>query len=237
MIPTTLFKCAELAGFSLSKAQLSDFSLYADLLLEWNEKMNLTAITDSFEVATKHFADSLFGLPFLKKKATVIDVGTGAGFPGIPLKIARPDISLTLLDSLNKRLTFLDAVSEALSLTDTKTIHSRAEDGAKKGSVLREQFDICVSRAVSRLNVLAEYCLPYVKVGGMFLAYKGNALEDELKEAENAIDALGGSVADFYTYTIPETDITHCIIAIEKVAPTPEQYPRLQGKITKKPLI
>lgn len=233
---TTLSKCADFAGFSLSKAQLAQFSAYADLLLEWNCKMNLTAITELFEVATKHFVDSLYGMAFIKEKAKVIDVGTGAGFPGIPLKIARPDISLTLLDSLNKRLTFLDAVTSALSLTGTKTVHSRAEDGAARGKPLREQFDISVSRAVSRLNVLAEYCLPYVKVGGMFLAYKGGDASEELEEARNAIKILGGAVSDVFTYTIPQTDITHSIIAIEKVAPTPEQYPRLQGKITKKPL-
>lgn len=233
---TTLSKCADLAGFSLSKAQLAQFSTYADLLLEWNCKMNLTAITEPFEVATKHFVDSLYGMAFIKEKAKVIDVGTGAGFPGIPLKIARPDISLTLLDSLNKRLNFLGAVTSALSLTDTKTVHSRAEDGAAKQKPLREQFDISVSRAVSRLNVLAEYCLPYVKVGGIFLAYKGGDASEELEEANNAIHVLGGAVSDVFTYTIPQTDITHSIIAIEKVAPTPEQYPRLQGKITKKPL-
>ena len=233
---TTLSKCADLAGFSLSKAQLAQFSTYADLLLEWNSKMNLTAITEPFEVATKHFVDSLYGMAFIKEKAKVIDVGTGAGFPGLPLKIARPDISLTLLDSLNKRLTFLDAVTSALSLTDTKTVHSRAEDGAARGKPLREQFDISVSRAVSRLNVLTEYCLPYVKVGGMFLTYKGGDASEELEEASNAINILGGVVSDVFTYTIPQTDITHSIIAIEKVAPTPEQYPRLQGKITKKPL-
>lgn len=233
---TTLSKCADLAGFSLSKVQLEQFSTYADLLLEWNSKMNLTAITEPFEVATKHFVDSLYGMAFIKEKAKVIDVGTGAGFPGIPLKIARPDISLTLLDSLNKRLTFLDAVTSALSLKNTITVHSRAEDGAAKQKPMREQFDISVSRAVSRLNVLTEYCLPYVKVGGMFLAYKGGDASEELEEARNAIKILGGNVSDVFTYTIPQTDITHSIIAIEKVAPTPEQYPRLQGKITKKPL-
>lgn len=236
MIQTTLSKCAAAAGFSLSEEQLSQFSVYADMLLDWNEKMNLTAITDPFEIAVKHFADSLYGLQFLGKNDRIIDVGTGAGFPGIPLKIARPELSCTLLDSLNKRLRFLDAVVSELKLSDTETIHSRAEDGAAKKSPLREGFDVCVSRAVSQLNVLSEYCLPYVKTGGLFLAYKGGGINEELDEAMNAIKTLGGEIDRVFRYTIPETDIAHSIVVIRKTRPTPPKFPRLQGKIAKQPL-
>lgn len=232
MIQTTLSK----SDFHLTEGQISQFSAYKDLLLEWNEKINLTAITDPFEIATKHFLDSLFGLKFLEKSKSLIDIGTGAGFPGIPLKIARPYISLTLLDSLNKRLTFLNETVSLLGLDDVKTVHSRAEDGGLIKSPLREKFDVGVSRAVSRLNVLSEYCLPYIKVGGMFLAYKGSDNEDEINEAKNAIKLLGGEISEVYNYIIPETDITHSIIAISKIKNTPEKYPRQQGKIKKQPL-
>ncbi len=223
-------------GVSLSDAKLSQFLQYTHLLLSWNQKMNLTAITDTNEIATKHYLDSLSGLSFIGKDASVIDVGTGAGFPGIPLKIARPDISLTLLDSLNKRLNFLNTVAEDLSLSDVTTVHARAEDGGNEPN-LREAFDVAVSRAVSRLNVLLEYCLPYVKVGGVFLAYKGGNVDDELHEAKHAIEILGGALKEVKTYTIPETDITHSIVVIQKQKPTPDMYPRQQGKIKKQPLL
>ncbi len=227
---------AEKAGFSLTEKQLEQFKTYAELLVEWNEKMNLTAITESEEIATKHFVDSLYGLKFLKGRKTVIDVGTGAGFPGLPLKIAKPDMELTLLDSLNKRLTFLTEVKNQLELDTIECIHSRAEDGAKAGSLLRESFDVAVSRAVANLSCLCEYCLPYVRTGGIFLAYKGPDTESELDNAANAIDILGGELTGVYNYTIPQTDITHSIVVITKVKNTPEKYPRLQGKIQKKPL-
>lgn len=236
MIQTTLSKCVDSIGITMTNEQLSYFSTYTDLLLEWNNKMNLTAITDQFEIAVKHFVDSLFGLKFIKKNSRIIDVGTGAGFPGIPIKIASPTVSLTLLDSLNKRLNFLNTVISELNLTDTKTIHSRAEDGATKTSHLREKFDISVSRAVSQLNILSEYCLPYIKVGGTFLAYKGSNTTEEINNAKNAINLLGGEITDVYNYTIPETDISHSIVVINKIKPTPMEYPRLQSKISKKPL-
>lgn len=236
MIQTALSECANSVGLPLSEEQLFKFSVYADMLLEWNQKMNLTAITQEFDIVTKHFADSLFGLKFIPKNADVIDVGTGAGFPGIPLKIASPEIHLTLLDSLNKRLTFLNAVISELNLTDTKTLHSRAEDGAAKKAALREKFDVCSSRAVSRLNILSEYCLPYVKTGGIFLAYKGGNVSEELNAAENAIKLLGGELAEVFCYTVPQTDITHSIVAVKKKHQTPEKYPRQQSKILKQPL-
>ena len=224
------------AGFSLDNTQLTQFDNYKNLLVEWNEKMNLTAITEEQEVATKHFIDSLYGLKFLKNAKTLIDVGTGAGFPGLPLKIANPSVSLTLLDSLNKRLNFLNAVVDELRLSDVTTVHSRAEDGASVGTSLRESFDVAVSRAVARFSVLTEYCLPYVKCGGVFLAYKGGDVEDELAESQNAIETLGGEVNGIFKYTIPKTDITHSIVVIKKIKQTPDKYPRQGGKIQKKPL-
>ncbi len=231
-----LSNCANKAGFPLYENQLAQFSKYAELLLEWNKKMNLTAITDPAEIVTKHFVDSLYGLPYLSGGDRIIDVGTGAGFPGIPLKIARPDISLTLLDSLNKRLTFLEEVTHALGLSDTKTVHARAEEGAKVKSPLRESFDCATARAVASLSVLSEYCLPYVKVGGVFLSYKGGDVEEECKMAKNAVCTLGGEISEILKYTIPETDITHSIVVIQKKKPTLEIYPRQNGKISKKPL-
>lgn len=227
---------AHKAGFDLDDTQLKQFGLYADLLVEWNKKMNLTAITEPDEIVTKHFVDSLYGLKVLGNRKTVIDVGTGAGFPSVPLKIAKPEVSLTLLDSLNKRLTFLTEVKNQLGLENVGCIHSRAEDGATAGAPLRESFDAAVSRAVANLSCLCEYCLPYVKRGGVFLAYKGPDVEEELADAQNAIETLGGEVAGVYCYTIPETDITHSVVVINKVRNTPDKYPRLQGKIQKKPL-
>lgn len=236
MIQKILSDNASALGVSLSDKQIEQFMSYATLLTEWNQKMNLTAITEPFEIATKHFLDSLYGLQYIKKGARIIDVGTGAGFPGIPLKIAHPSVSLTLLDSLNKRLTFLEAVISEICIKNTQTIHARAEEGSAKKSPLREQFDVSVSRAVSQLNILSEYCLPYVKVGGVFLAYKGSDVTEELDRAKQAITLLGGEISDVFQYTIPETDITHSIVVIKKVKATPEKYPRQQGKISKQPL-
>ncbi len=231
-----LYNSAVSAGFTLCEQQLKQFETYANLLDEWNNKINLTAITEPHEVALKHFVDSLYGIKFISSAKSIIDVGTGAGFPGLPIKIAVPEISLTLLDSLNKRLTFLTEVKKQLNLTDVTCIHSRAEDGGAKNSKLREYFDVAVSRAVANLSVLAEYCLPYVKPGGVFLAYKGGEIEEELSQASNAIEILGGEITEVFKYTLPETDITHSIVVISKVKNTPDKYPRLQGKIQKKPL-
>ncbi len=231
-----LYDTVKKMNYELTDDMISKFSLYENLLVEWNEKMNLTAITEHNEVVIKHFADSLFGLKFIKNSSSVIDVGTGAGFPGLPLKIARPDIKLTLLDSLNKRLNFLTEVKNLLNLSDVTCIHSRAEDGGKSGSSLRESFDVATSRAVANLSVLCEYCLPYVKRGGIFLAYKGSDVDEELANAQNAIETLGGEVTGVYQYNIPDTDINHSVVVITKVRNTPEKYPRLQGKIQKKPL-
>ena len=215
----------------LDDEMLQRFEIYFKLLVEWNEKMNLTAITDEHGVAFKHFADSLVDV---KKNASIIDVGTGAGFPGVVLKIARPDIKLTLLDSLNKRLTFLDTVLNNTGL-DAELVHSRAEEGGKN-KLYREKFDIAVSRAVARLNVLSEYCLPYVKVGGLFVAMKGPNADEELDGAENALKLLGGKVEKVYKFNLPCDEGERTIIVIKKVKPTPKQYPRISGKIKSQPL-
>lgn len=210
---------------------------YRDLLLEWNEKVNLTAITDPDEIRIKHFEDSLTcletGLFF--PGAKVIDVGTGAGFPGLPLAMARPDISVTLLDSLKKRLLFLDEVITETETTNAKTVHARAEDGGRDKK-LREQFDIVVSRAVSRLSVLCEYTLPYLKVGGTLIAMKGPSAEEELAEAQNAIKVLGGGDVILQKTALEDESLSHCLVMIKKVRPTPTTYPRKAGTPTKNPL-
>lgn len=208
---------------------------YYELLVEWNEKMNLTALTEPHDVALKHFADSLMLLKFIEiaEGVCVIDVGTGAGFPGLVLKIARPDIRLTLLDSLNKRLSFLDTVCDELGLDGVVTIHSRAEDGSR--TELRDSFDHAVARAVAPLNVLSEYCLPYVKVGGSFLAMKGKTAQEELAQAENAITRLGGQVADKHFFSLGDAG-ERGIIVINKVAPTPKEFPRKSKAIKNRPL-
>lgn len=223
------------------KIQLTDFQLeqlekYFKLLVEWNEKINLTAITDEQGVAVKHFADSLALLNYvdIPENSTLIDVGTGAGFPGIVLKIARPDIKLTLLDSLQKRLNFLDTVLSELSL-DAKLIHSRAEDGGQNID-LRESFDFVVSRAVARLNVLAEYCLPYARLSGSFIAMKGPDAENEIVDGRKAIQTLGGKIKNIHSFSLLLNGGERTIIEIEKIAPTPDKYPRSYGKIKAKPL-
>ena len=208
---------------------------YHELLIEWNEKINLTALTAPEDVALKHFTDSLMLLRYskIKKDTSVIDVGTGAGFPGLVLKIARPDIRLTLLDSLQKRLTFLDTVCQALGLEDVELIHSRAEDGSR--TELRDSFDIAVSRAVASMNTLCEYDMPYVKVGGRFVAMKGKDAEQELADAQNAITQLGGKLIAKHDFILGSAG-ERSIIEIEKIAPTPKNYPRKSKQIKNKPL-
>ncbi len=206
---------------------------YAKLLVEWNEKMNLTAITDSEGIATKHFLDSMTALVTGKVKGRVADIGCGAGFPGLVLKIMKPEIELTLLDSLKKRLTFLDNVCQELRLEGVETVHSRAEDG---GRFMREQFDTVVSRAVANMTVLSELCLPFVKVGGYFLALKGPLADEELSAAKRAIEELGGKVESIFSAEIPFTDLEHKIIIVKKVRHTPMQYPRKAGIAAKSPI-
>ena len=220
----------------LSDEQLNQLESYYKLLVSWNERMNLTAITEPKDVAIKHFADSLSVLSFVDvpNGASVIDVGTGAGFPGLVLKIARPDIKLTLLDSLKKRLTFLEDVLNNLGL-DAQLIHSRAEEGGQNFD-LRECYDFAVSRAVAQLNVLCEYCLPYVRLSGSFIAFKGGESDEEIKNASKAIQTLGGKKTDVYKFDLPENSGSRTLVIIEKVQPTPEKYPRQNGKIKAKPL-
>lgn len=221
---------------TLTENQYEQYQKYFELLVEWNEKMNLTAITDESGVALKHFADSLSLLNFLDipQNSSLADVGTGAGFPGVVLKIARPDIKITLIDSLNKRLVFLNEVCTQLGI-DAELIHSRAEDGARDEK-LRESFDFVASRAVARMNVLSEYCLPYVKVGGAFCAMKGAMANDEFKEAMNAINTLGGKLEEKYFFELPENGGERAIAVVRKMKNTPSKYPRQSGKIKAKAL-
>ncbi len=219
------------------------FSKYARLLKEWNEKMNLTNITDDKGIALRHFVDSLTLVSFLeaelekskRKSLSLIDVGTGAGFPGIPLKVALPWLQVTLLDSLRKRVGFLDAVCSELELSGIETVHSRAED-AGRSKQFRERFDVATARAVAPLPILCEYCLPFVKVGGIFLAMKGNA-DQEAEESTRAIVTLGGTIEDLCHFTLPGTDMNRSIIVIRKVRATPAKYPRQAGKPEKEPIV
>ncbi|MDY7063591.1 MAG: 16S rRNA (guanine(527)-N(7))-methyltransferase RsmG [Sarcina ventriculi] len=213
------------------------FITYKNLLQEWNEKINLTAITEDKEVIKKHFIDCIkaFSENQFKEAKTLIDVGTGAGFPGLPIAIMREDLNITLLDSLNKRVNFLNIVKNSLNLTNVTTIHSRAEDGARNKE-LREKFDIATSRAVANMAVLSEFCLPYVKVGGYFIALKGPAITDELNDAKNAIGTLGGKLIEVIEVSVEGTDLKHNLVVIKKVKETPKTYPRKAGSITKKPI-
>lgn len=224
-------------GVHLTEKQLQQFLVYYEMLTEWNRVMNLTAITEFQDVMKKHFVDSvsLIKAYDVTKKSTVIDIGTGAGFPGLALKIAYPDMQVTLLDSLNKRILFLDAVIEKLNLSGVETVHGRAEDFAKPGR-LREQYDLCVSRAVANLSTLSEYCLPFVKIGGMFISYKSEKIAEEMSAAENAISLLGGRVKGQVEFTLPDSDIYRNLFVIDKIKETPERFPRKAGLPSKEPL-
>lgn len=236
MIPKEYFKeITKNYGFDLTEEQMDLFDRYAEYLVEWNEKINLTAITDPKEICIKHFLDSLlfFKAVSLPEKASLIDVGTGAGFPSVPCKIVRPDLFLTLLDSLNKRIQFLSGLSDHLGI-ETKCIHSRAEDGGKSID-LREKFDYATARAVAHLRELSEYCLPFVKPGGYFIALKGYEIEQELEEAKKAIKLLGGEIKEVKKYELPEEN-RRGIVVIQKISQTPTKYPRMAAKIKKQPI-
>ncbi len=217
---------------SIAPEQLRQFAAYSALLKEWNQKMNLTAIVDDDGIAVKHFLDSVLPLAHITvpEGAGLADVGTGAGFPGVPLKILRPDLSVTLLDSLQKRIRFLETVKETLSLSQVACVHGRAEELGKVKDY-REQFDILVSRAVANLKVLSEYCLPFVKVGGRFVALKAEEMDSELSEAKAMIGSLGGKVSEVIKAPLPMSDMTRTLVVIEKVSPTPPQFPRRPNKI------
>ena len=212
-------------GIELSDNQINQLVTYARLLVEWNEKINLTAITDDVGIVTKHFLDSLSAFKTGHVGKSVIDVGTGAGFPGLVLKIAAPEIKLALLDSLNKRITFLKAVSEELGFDDIEFIHGRAEDFAHM-TQYRGAFDTVVSRAVAKMRTLAEWCIPYVKQNGYFLALKGPLADEELTDAKRVISIMGGSLTDVTEVEIPFTDLEHKIISVKKVRQTPIRFPR-----------
>lgn len=222
-------------GSTLTAEQTAKFQTYMELLLDWNEKVNLTAIKEPKEVAIKHFMDSLLLLDAvpLKQGAKVIDVGTGAGFPGIPAKLVRRDLKLTLLDSLNKRLTFLQQVCDSLELNG-ELVHARAEEGGRRKD-LRERFDLATARAVAPMNLLCEFCLPFVKIGGCFAAMKGPGLPEELEAAQKAITLLGGKWKETKSYQLPDGSI-RMIAVIEKIRTTSDIYPRHGSKIAKNPL-
>lgn len=224
-------------GISLSDKQIQQLLQYYELLVTWNEVMNLTAITEFEEVCVKHFIDSLSLCKAFDctKDISVIDVGTGAGFPGIPLKIAFPNMKITLLDSLGKRVKFLNEVILQLGLENIEAIHGRAEDYAKP-QLLRENFDLCVSRAVANLATLSEYCMPYVKVGGYFISYKSEKIVEEMKTAGKAISVLGGEVTAQNEFTLPCSDIYRNLFVIKKCKITPKKYPRKAGLPSKEPI-
>ena len=224
---------AEQINTVLEEKKIDNFYKYMNLLLEWNEKMNLTAITDPNEVILKHFIDSLTIVNLIEKDQKVIDVGTGAGFPGIPLSIVKEE-NITLLDSLNKRITFLEEVIKKLELKNIKAIHARVEEFAKNKKE-RENYDIATSRAVAPLNVLLEYLLPLVKIGGKCICMKGPNTE-EIEEAQNALKTLGGEIEKIEKITLPETDITRNIIIVKKIKQTPSKYPRKPGTPSKEPI-
>ncbi|SHN60841.1 16S rRNA (guanine527-N7)-methyltransferase [Butyrivibrio hungatei DSM 14810] len=230
-------------GIELSDKQLDQFNKYYELLIKWNEVMNLTAITEFQDVCKLHFVDSVSSckyFDFNKSDFSLIDVGTGAGFPSVPLKIVFPHLNMTLLDSLNKRLNFLNEVIDELGLNSEgsiKTLHGRAEDySSAKSDSLRETFDISVSRAVANMSTLSEYCLPYVKVGGTFIAYKSEKAADELNAAKGAIHLLGGKLLSANEFMLPNSDISRTICLVEKKENTSKKYPRKAGVPSKQPL-
>ena len=224
-------------GISLEQDQIRQFSKYYEILIEWNNVMNLTSITDFDEVIVKHFLDSLAIVKVcdMEKVETVIDVGSGAGFPGIPLKIAFPHLKITLLDSLKKRINFLDEVIKEIKVDEICAIHGRAEDWANDESY-RERFDLSVSRAVANLSTLSEYCLPFAKIGGEFISYKSGEIAEEVKDAKRAIGILGGEIVSDEVFTLLDTDMERSFVAIKKKAKTPRKYPRKAGLPSKEPL-
>ena len=229
-------------NIEISDDQINCFEKYYELLIEKNKVMNLTAITDKEDVIVKHFIDSIALIPYLldkginiNNKLKIIDIGTGAGFPGLPLKIMMPDVKFTLLDSLNKRVSFLNEVIDELKLKDIEALHGRAEDYASDNKY-REKYDICVSRAVANLSTLSEYCIPFVKEDGFFISYKAGESEEEINNSKNAIKILGGKINKVEEFVLPGTDASRVFVFIRKQALTDKKYPRKAGVPAKKPL-
>lgn len=225
-------------GLEIDDLILDKFFKFKDILIEWNNKINLTGITEEKEIMIKHFLDSLTCIlsGVIRQDSKIIDVGTGAGFPGIPLKIYYEGLNLTLLDSLKKRINYLDIVCKECNLSNVELIHGRAEDYGKN-KAYREKFDIATARAVADLKVLSEYCLPFIRKGGFFIAQKGPTVDDEVSKSNNAIKTLGGKIVDNISINLPFTDINHSLIIIEKVKATPDKYPRRSGIPAKKPIV
>lgn len=224
-------------GIELSQDKIDKLIKYYELLVEKNKVMNLTAITEYKDVVIKHFADSLSIIKAvnISEVTNIIDIGTGAGFPGMVLKIVFPDVKITLLDSLNKRVNFLNEVIAELQLKDINAIHGRAEDYAHNDTY-REKYDLCVSRAVANLSTLSEYCIPYVKVGGKFVSYKAGECEEEINNAKKAVNMLGGKIEETVDFILPETDISRTFVVIDKLRNTSVKYPRKSGLPSKEPL-
>lgn len=232
------FKYAlEQLKISISEEQIHQFLIYYEMLIEKNKVMNLTAITEFDEVVEKHFIDSLAlcQITALDKSIKILDLGTGAGFPGIPLKIAFPELEITLIDSLNKRVLFLQDVIDGLGLDNIFAIHGRAEEIAKN-RLYREQYDLCISRAVANITTLSEYCLPFVRMGGKFISYKSMEIEKELEDGKKGIKLLGGEISEVYKFQLPDSDLQRSFVIINKVNVTPKAYPRKAGTPSKDPL-
>ncbi len=237
MFAEILIKAAQDFGIEFTENQLAQFEKFYNLVVDWNEKINLTAITDAKDFAIKHIIDSLtlWEDDIFKSTHKVIDVGTGAGFPGVPLKIFKPELEIVLLDSLAKRVDFLKKIVAELDLQNVTCVHGRAEDFAVQKN-FREQFDLATTRAVARLNVIAEYCLPFVKIGGKFVALKGKKFAEEISEAKSAVKILGGGEIVFVEKKLPDLPDSRAVIFIDKIKTTPKNFPRKAGIPTKKPL-
>ncbi len=229
-----IFKSSDL---ECTAGQVEKFEIYKNMIQEWNQKINLTSITEDVEIYMKHFVDSIIVKNYFDMESVdkMIDVGTGGGFPGIPLKIVRESMEVTLLDSLNKRIIFLGEVVEELGLDHVSLIHGRAEDFGSNEEY-RDQYDLSISRAVAPLNILSEYCIPFVRVGGCFISMKSGHVDKEIEESKKALEILGGRIRETVKYQLPGTGISRSIIIIEKYRETPDKYPRKAGKPTKKPL-